>query len=68
MTNADTTFDGISTFLRDLHTELPSKCLPVIMASVNVFADELIWTIYLNSAMMETLIELLQQRNQNKKR
>lgn len=68
MTNADTTFDGISTFLRDLHSELVSKGLPVIMASVNVFADELIWTIYLNSAMMETLTELRQQRNQNKKR
>lgn len=68
MTNADTTFDGISTFLRDLHSELQSKGLPVIMASVNVFADELIWTIYLNSATMETLTELLQQRNQNKKR
>lgn len=67
MTNADTTFDGISTFLRDLHSELQSKGLSVIMASVNVFADELIWTIYLNSAMMETLTELLQQRNQNKK-
>lgn len=68
MTNVDTTFDGILPFLRDLHSELPSKGLLVIMESVNVFADELIWIIYLNSAMMETLNELLQQRNQNKKR
>lgn len=68
MTNVDTTFDGILPFLRDLHSELPSKGLLVITESVNVFADELIWIIYLNSAMMETLNELLQQRNQNKKR
>lgn len=68
MTNADTTFDGISTFLRDLHPELQSKGLTVIKASVNVFVDELIWITYLNQAVMETLTDLLQQRNQNKKR
>lgn len=42
MTNAGTTFDGISTFLRDLHPEQQSKGLTAIMASVNVFADEVI--------------------------